>query len=179
MDQQPNVDEQPTPSRRSVVCAGAVGLASMAALTACGGGSTPGTTMDGAGSTSGAGAAGQATAAAGGGQTAKAGQDSAAQQGANATGVRLDAVPLGGFTASTGADGKPVIVAQPKKGHVVAFSAVCTHQGCQVVPSGEKLDCPCHGSQFNPMNGHVLKGPATRALPKLKVKIHGAQIVVS
>ena len=52
---------------------------------------------------------------------------------------------------------------------VMAFSAVCTHHGCDVTEwkaSEKTLLCFCHSSQFNPVNnGAVAVGPATRALP--------------
>ncbi len=69
-------------------------------------------------------------------------------------------------------------MARTKAGHVVAFSAVCTHQSCQVMPSGDKLSCPCHGSEFSPITGHVLRGPARKSLPKVKVKVNGQQIEI-
>lgn len=48
---------------------------------------------------------------------------------------------------------------------VVAVSAICTHAGCSLdfVPATKLLDCACHGSQFGE-DGHVVKGPARRAL---------------
>ena len=52
---------------------------------------------------------------------------------------------------------------------VLAFSAVCTHQGCDVTEwkaSEKTLLCFCHASQFNPFNnGAVAVGPAAKALP--------------
>lgn len=47
-----------------------------------------------------------------------------------------------------------------------ALSAVCTHLGCTVkwVPENDRLECPCHGSLFDPMTGRVLGGPAPRPL---------------
>ena len=52
---------------------------------------------------------------------------------------------------------------------VLAFSAVCTHQGCDVTEwkaSEKTLLCFCHSSQFNPVNnGAVAVGPAAKALP--------------
>ncbi|MGZ4650530.1 MAG: QcrA and Rieske domain-containing protein [Kineosporiaceae bacterium] len=48
-------------------------------------------------------------------------------------------------------------MAQPTAGRVVAFSAVCTHQGCRVNPAGPQLDCPCHGSVFDAFTGQVLR----------------------
>jgi Rieske Fe-S protein len=50
---------------------------------------------------------------------------------------------------------------------VVAYSAVCTHQGCDVtefVAADKVLMCFCHFSKFNPADGTVAKGPATKSL---------------
>src|SRR5690606_16829495 len=37
-------------------------------------------------------------------------------------------------------------------GPILAFSAVCTHQGCDVnvIDDDGMLLCPCHGSKFDP-----------------------------
>lgn len=70
------------------------------------------------------------------------------------------------------------MVAQPTAGKVVAFSAVCTHQGCAVaVASKTELDCPCHGSKFNALTGAVLNGPANKPLPSVAVKLSGDSVV--
>ncbi|MFB6179743.1 MAG: ubiquinol-cytochrome c reductase iron-sulfur subunit [Halorientalis sp.] len=55
----------------------------------------------------------------------------------------------------------------------VAYSKVCTHEGCQVSGrNGEKLHCPCHGSEYDPLKGAtVTDGPAPRALPQLPIGI--------
>jgi Rieske Fe-S protein len=64
------------------------------------------------------------------------------------------------------------VVTHPKKGVYRCFSAKCTHQGCTVAKiSGGKIHCPCHGSQFSIVDGHVVQGPATRSLPKKKITI--------
>ena len=50
---------------------------------------------------------------------------------------------------------------------VVAYSAVCTHQGCDVtefVGAEKLLMCFCHFSKFNPADGTVAKGPASKPL---------------
>jgi cytochrome b6-f complex iron-sulfur subunit len=47
-----------------------------------------------------------------------------------------------------------------------AVSAVCTHLGCitQWKPDTGRIECPCHGSKFEP-DGKKLEGPAPKPLP--------------
>ena len=45
-------------------------------------------------------------------------------------------------------------------GAIVVVSATCTHRGCTVIAASRELQCPCHGSAFNPANGAVINGPA-------------------
>ena len=50
---------------------------------------------------------------------------------------------------------------------VVAYSSVCTHQGCDVtefVGAEKLLMCFCHFSKFSPADGTVAKGPASKPL---------------
>jgi thiosulfate dehydrogenase [quinone] large subunit len=65
----------------------------------------------------------------------------------------------------------PSLVIQLSKGRFVAYDAICPHAGCTVgyVPSESIIACPCHGSEFNPDNGDVVQGPATRGLRVLGV----------
>jgi Rieske Fe-S protein len=90
--------------------------------------------------------------------------------------VALADVPVGGAMAAT-IDGAPAVVARPKDRTVAAFSARCTHMGCTVAVAGAKLQCPCHGSQFDALTGAVLRGPATEALPKISVHLDGDEVV--
>lgn len=189
MDQHPETDQQAHPSRRTMMSVGAVGLASMAGLTACGGsgaatgpaalpmtggvlgdqGATPGATGQGL-------VAGQAGSAQ---KNAQAGQGANDKPAADGATLPLNSVPKGGFTTTTMSDGKPVIVAQTKAGKVVAYSATCTHQGCQVVAEGKKLGCPCHGAEFDPLTGKALKGPAKKPLSRVNVTVEGDTITVA
>ncbi len=61
-------------------------------------------------------------------------------------------------------------------GEVVAFSSVCTHQGCdltQWLPDTNTFKCYCHYSQFNAVkNGEPEHGPATRRLAMLPIKVN-------
>jgi rieske iron-sulfur protein len=66
---------------------------------------------------------------------------------------------------------------------IVAYSAICTHTGCDVTtwhPERQLLECPCHYSIYNPKEGaKVLSGPAPRRLPALPLKIVDGRLVVS
>ena len=94
------------------------------------------------------------------------------------TTVPLASIPVGGaVSAKLGSD--PIVVSQPSAGTVVAFSAVCTHQGCTVAPQGKEFDCPCHGSKFDAATGDVLNGPARNPLTKLKATVSGGTVTVT
>lgn len=58
-----------------------------------------------------------------------------------------------------------------------ALSLVCTHLGCTVNVTPAELVCPCHGSVYD-RTGRVLKGPATRPLPRYRVEREGENLVV-
>jgi Rieske Fe-S protein len=66
---------------------------------------------------------------------------------------------------------------------VFAFTAICTHDGCDVtdwLADEHMLSCPCHYSKFDPKDGGRVKdGPAPRALPQLPLKIVDGQLVVA
>ncbi len=66
---------------------------------------------------------------------------------------------------------------------VLAFSAVCTHQACDIKTwiSKEKVAvCFCHSSKFKLLErGEVASGPASRPLPTLPLKLEGGQLVVA
>lgn len=118
--------------------------------------------------------------AAGCGGSSKGGGGSASGSSSAAGGtpiIALDKVPVGSAVSAKTPDGKPIIVAQPQAGTAVAFSAICTHMGCTVAPSGTTLNCPCHGSVYQAATGDVVKGPAPRALAKVSVKVVGGNVV--
>jgi len=92
--------------------------------------------------------------------------------------VPLSSIPVGG-AVSAKMGSAPIVVSQPTEGKVVAFSAVCTHQGCTVAPQGTEFDCPCHGSRFDAATGDVLGGPAQKPLPKLTATLSGTTVTVT
>jgi Rieske Fe-S protein len=85
--------------------------------------------------------------------------------------VRFDPASLSEKTRAKAADG------------AVAYSAVCTHQGCPVnmwEKEKEALFCSCHGSQFDPRKGgEVVAGPAPRRLAMLPLKAEDGVVVVA
>jgi Rieske Fe-S protein len=92
--------------------------------------------------------------------------------------TKLSSVPVGG-AVKVDVGGSPLIVARPSAGQTVAFSAICTHQGCLVEPVGKVLNCPCHGSEFSALTGQVLRGPAVDPLPKIPVTVKDGEVVTT
>lgn len=72
---------------------------------------------------------------------------------------------------------RPVYLRRLASGELVAVLASCTHQGCQPEPVGERLVCPCHGSEFS-FEGAVLRGPAQRPLTRYPTSVEGDDVVV-
>ncbi|MET9700067.1 Rieske (2Fe-2S) protein [Streptomyces sp. NPDC006529] len=151
-------------ARRTVLAAGAVALAG-GALTACGGDEKP---------AGGSGAATSPGAVPSGPDGASAAPSAAPSTGGTAGKALLkaSAVPVGGGTVLKD---EKLVVTQPSAGSYRCFTAVCTHQGCLVnkVADGT-IDCPCHGSKFNVMDGAVAHGPATRPLAEKKIVVSPA-----
>jgi thiosulfate dehydrogenase [quinone] large subunit len=92
-------------------------------------------------------------------------------------------VPTDSAKAFTDADsGQPAVLVHLQSGDFVAYSAVCTHQGCTVSyqPQSQKLACPCHGSVFDPARGAAVEtGPAKTPLPEIGVAVQSGEIVRS
>jgi Rieske Fe-S protein len=67
--------------------------------------------------------------------------------------------------------------------NVVAYTAICTHSGCEVVDwlaDEHLLYCACHSSKFDPNDGaRVVEGPAPRSLPALPLKVTEGLLVVA
>jgi Rieske Fe-S protein len=74
-------------------------------------------------------------------------------------------------------DAERLVITQPQSGSFKAFSAICTHEGCFVNSiSNGTINCPCHGSEFSIKDGSVVKGPATRPLPPIAIKVEGTSV---
>jgi len=85
--------------------------------------------------------------------------------------LRLDAEGLDPETKERSAEG------------IIAYSAVCTHTGCEVTtwhPDRQLLECPCHYSLYDPKEGaKVVGGPSPRRLPALPLRVVDARLVVA
>lgn len=79
-------------------------------------------------------------------------------------------VPVGGAISVVGPDGAELLLTQAAEGTVVGLSAVCTHQGCTVLPEDDRLVCPCHGSVFA-LDGSNVSGQASEPLPPVEVVV--------
>lgn len=73
--------------------------------------------------------------------------------------------------------GQPAVLVHVSEDEFVAYSAVCTHQGCTVAYDGTQLACPCHGSTFSTSDGAPTNGPATEPLPEIPVSVEGDSVV--
>lgn len=93
--------------------------------------------------------------------------------------ARVADVPVGtSYQFTNPVDGIPGYVLQPAAGTFVAYSAVCTHQGCIVNPDGTGFQCPCHGATYD-SSGAVTGGPAPSPLATIAVKVEGDNIVLA
>ncbi|MGI8507685.1 MAG: Rieske (2Fe-2S) protein [Solirubrobacteraceae bacterium] len=74
-------------------------------------------------------------------------------------------------------DQQPDIIIRHSDGSLNAFSAICTHAGCQVGYQGaDQIACPCHGGLYNARTGAVEGGPPPAPLPPRRVIEHGGAL---
>jgi cytochrome b6-f complex iron-sulfur subunit len=75
--------------------------------------------------------------------------------------------------------GHPAVLLQPKPGHYVALTAVCTHLGCIVKWQNDTQEflCPCHGGRFA-ADGAVLGGPPPSPLQTYPVTLNGDRVII-
>jgi Rieske Fe-S protein len=152
-----SLDPIPQLSRRKVLVAGTGAAVTASVLAACGGqGSSSAGQPDSSTTTTGGGAQGD---------------------GSSAVLAKVSDIPVGGAVSAETADGKPLIVSQPSDGEIVAFSAICTHQGCTVAPAASMIKCPCHGSTYDLATGVNTGGPAPKPLTEVPVKVEHGEVV--
>jgi Rieske Fe-S protein len=85
--------------------------------------------------------------------------------------VHVDPAELSTETRARAADG------------IVAYSAVCTHTGCdswEWQAATKTIKCPCHFSEFDVKDAaRVLDGPAPRRLPSLPLQLVGGVLAAT
>ena len=152
-----------------------VGAASASVLAACGGGGgesgsggSGGGGSQGGGSNTGEPNTGEPNGGGGSNQTQAAGGQAIAQTSEVAPDSAVE------FRDS----GSPALLVHLDSGDFVAYSAVCTHQGCTVAYQDGQLACPCHGSVFDPADGAaVVAGPAPRPLQEIPIRVRGGEVL--
>jgi cytochrome b6-f complex iron-sulfur subunit len=146
-----------------------VGATSASVLAACGGGSGDGGSGSGGG-------AGKGSGGGNAGGSNESGGSKETQAGGGQAIARASEVPAGSAVKFK-ESGNPAVLVHLDSGDFVAYSAVCTHQGCTVAYQKGQLACPCHGSVFDPANGaEVVAGPAPRPLPDIPVEVRGGEV---
>jgi nitrite reductase/ring-hydroxylating ferredoxin subunit len=80
------------------------------------------------------------------------------------------------------ADAAGVAVVLVRQGdRVFALDGICVHAGCSLAGGqldGRTVTCPCHGSQYDLIDGAVINGPATMPEPHHDVRIQNGMIEV-
>lgn len=92
----------------------------------------------------------------------------------------LSSIAVGDAKAFTTPDTKqPAYLVHLADGSVKAFSAICTHEGCEVSysKSNQLFVCPCHGAQFDATSGAAVRRPARTALKSYKVQVDNGNII--
>jgi Rieske Fe-S protein len=149
-----------------------VGAAGASVLAACGGGES-GSGGGGSGNGSGGNDGGGSTQSSG--KKTDGGTEKQASSG-QAIAQTSEVAP--GSTVKFRDSGSPAVLVHLDSGDFVAYSAVCTHQGCTVAYRNGQLACPCHGSVFDPANGaQVVAGPAPRPLPEIPIEVHSGEVL--
>jgi arsenite oxidase small subunit len=170
--------------------------AACASLVACGGGSASSGGGSGGGKSGGGNSGGDSSSGgsqasssssgkASGGSKSGGGKSGGGKQRASGGGTKVGGPAIASTSEVAPGDaarfkdsGNPAILVHLDSGDFVAYSAICTHQGCTVAYQGGQLACPCHGSVFDPASGGaVVTGPATRPLPEIPVKVQGGEVV--
>jgi Rieske Fe-S protein len=78
--------------------------------------------------------------------------------------------------------GPPEVLIRLQNEELVAYSAVCTHQGCIVSyqPQTQKLACPCCGGVFDPAkDAAVVSGPPPTPMPEVALEVREGKVFLA
>ncbi|WP_372697822.1 Rieske (2Fe-2S) protein [Arthrobacter sp. JSM 101049] len=118
--------------------------------------------------------AGAALAACGGGNEPQAIPDPTGQPAKATTTADL---PVGG-SLSVAVQGDTYLLYRQDESTVLAYTAICTHQGCTVGLGKNDFKCPCHGSEFSHEDGSPVAGPAKKPLGRYAAAIDGQDVLI-
>jgi len=96
--------------------------------------------------------------------------------------AKISDVPVGtAFQFTDPVQGAPAYLLQPTKGTFLAYSAICTHEGCPVNydHGSNGFACPCHGARFDATTGAATRGPAQAPLQKFNVVVSGNDLYIA
>jgi len=111
-----------------------------------------------------------------GANSAASGEDGAQKKSTKSIAAVAD-IPVGGGMILKK---QGVVLTQPTKGKIKAFSVTCTHAGCAVTKVNDgTINCPCHGSKFAIEDGAPTDGPAKTPLEKVSVKVKSKKVYLA
>ena len=177
-----SVVEERISRKRFIRLGSALGVgAAGASVLACGGGGS-GSGGSGRSGSGGSGGGGESGGNAGGGGDSSQSSGKKAEGGTEKGAQGGQAIAKTSEVASGSAvkfkdSGQPAVLVHLQSGDFVAYSAICTHQQCEVAYNNGQLACPCHGSVFDPASGaEVVNGPAQLPLPEIPVEVRGGEV---
>lgn len=71
----------------------------------------------------------------------------------------------------------PVCIYRFSENDYAALWMRCTHQGTELQASGDRLQCPAHGSEFD-NKGAIKTGPADKALRSFPITVTNNQLFI-
>lgn len=86
-------------------------------------------------------------------------------------------LPVGG-SLSVAVEGNTYLLYRKDESTVLAYTAICTHQGCTVGLGKNDFKCPCHGSEFSHDDGSRVAGPAKKPLARYAAAIDGQDVLI-
>jgi Rieske Fe-S protein len=112
-----------------------------------------------------------------GGDPAASGEEGDSEQKSTKSIAAVADIPVGGGMILKK---QGVVLTQPTKGKIKAFSVTCTHAGCAVTKVNDgSIDCACHGSKFAIEDGAPTDGPAKTPLEKVSVKVKSKKVYLA
>lgn len=94
--------------------------------------------------------------------------------------AQMSEVPPGTIKGVKAGDQEIALVSL--EGQLYAIGDICPHAHCNLSDGdieGDRVLCPCHGSEFNVRTGQVVEGPASENVATFQVRVEGDDILVA